>query len=147
MVQILIPIFATSAATTIIGSYYLGGVAETVATVDSLGVINDESVRLALLPIQVTTSALMTYITALLNNQVSLTGEIKSLTDSVGNSLWFSSLVEYFNTIDQENFFNNVFNLFSVLLIIRMSKLIGNDRDSIIAEKIQAAAKDYPVRF
>ena len=109
--------------------------------------INDESVRLALLPIQVTTSALMTYITALLNNQVSLTGEIKSLTDSVGNSLWFSSLVEYFNTIDQENFFNNVFNLFSVLLIIRMSKLIGNDRDSIIAEKIQAAAKDYPVRF
>lgn len=35
-------------------------------------------------------------------------------------------------------------DFFSVLLLIRMAKLIGTDRDSIIASKVQQACLDYP---
>lgn len=35
-------------------------------------------------------------------------------------------------------------NIFALLLLVRMSKLIGTDRDSIIASKVQAICKEYP---
>jgi hypothetical protein len=46
---------------------------------------------------------------------------------------------------NQDGIINNTLNVISILLIIRMSKLIGTDRDSIIAEKVQAAATEFPV--
>lgn len=145
MVQILVPIFASSAITTAVGTLYLGGMIDTVAAVDNVAAVNDVSVQSALLPIQATSAALLTYITALLNNQISLNGDISSFTTSISESTWFTSLVNFLKDVDQENFFNNLVNAISVLVIIRMSKLIGNDRDSIIAEKVQAAAKEFPV--
>ena len=147
MVQILLPIFASSALTTAIGTLYLGGMIDTVAAVDNVVAISDVSVPSALLPIQATSAALLTYITALLNHQISLNGDIGSFTNSIGQSSWFTSLVAFLKDVDQENFLNNLVNAISVLVIIRMSKLIGNDRDSIIAEKVQAAAKEFPVSF
>ena len=147
MVQILLPIFASSALTTAIGTLYLGGMIDTVAAVDSVVAVSDVSVPSALLPIQATSAALLTYITALLNHQISINGDISSFTNSIGQSSWFTSLVAFLKDVDQENFLNNLVNAISVLVIIRMSKLIGNDRDSIIAEKVQAAAKEFPVCF
>ena len=129
MLQTLIPIFATSIVTTSIGSLY---VSETAA---SLEIINDlatktDSIGSALLPIQITTSALMTYLSTIMHTQAG----------------WLSDIGSYLNTLDQGNILNNIANLVSVLLIIRMSRLIGTDRDSIIAEKIQATASEFPVR-
>ena len=147
MVQILLPIFASSALTTAIGTLYLGGMIDTVAAVDSVVAVSDVTVPSALLPIQATSAALLTYITALLNHQISINGDIGSFTNSIGQSSWFTSLVAFLKDVDQENFLNNLVNAISVLVIIRMSKLIGNDRDSIIAEKVQAAAKEFPVCF
>jgi hypothetical protein len=75
MMQTLIPIFAASIFTTSIGSLYVG---ETVAEITSASAaigdiaVTSDSVGSVLLPIQVTTSALMAYITALMNNKVTL---------------------------------------------------------------------------
>jgi hypothetical protein len=75
MMQTLIPIFAASIFTTSIGSLYVG---ETVAEITSASAaigdiaVTSDSVGSVLLPIQVTTSALIAYITALMNNKVTL---------------------------------------------------------------------------
>ena len=142
MLQTLIPIFAASIFTTSIASLYFG---ETVAGLEGTsGAIkdlatSDGTVSAALLPIQLTTSALMTYISALLHNQVTVGGDVSAVSDSI------SSIGAALDNTDQEGLINNVMNTISALLIIRMSKLIGTDRDSIIAGKVQAAATEFPV--
>jgi hypothetical protein len=40
---------------------------------------------------------------------------------------------------------STMIDIFSVLVLIRMSKIIGTDRDCIIAKNVQTAAKDFPV--
>ena len=128
MLQTLIPIFASSVITTSIASVYVTG------TVASLEKINDfttsaDTIGSALLPIQITTSALLTYLSAIMHSQAE----------------WLTDVGAFLSTLDHGNILNDLANLVSVLLIIRMSRLIGTDRDSIIAEKIQATASEFPV--
>ena len=128
MLQTLIPIFASSVITTSIASVYVTG------TVASLEKINDltttaDTIGSALLPIQITTSALLTYLSAIMHSQAE----------------WLTDIGAFLSTLDNGNLLNDFANLVSVLLIIRMSRLIGTDRDSIIAEKIQATASEFPV--
>ena len=129
MLQTLVPIIATSVVTTAIGSVYVTGTVASIEKINDLS-ITAESISSALLPIQITTSAVMTYLSALINT----------------HAKWMTDIGAFLSTLDQENVLNNIANLVSVLLIIRMSRLIGTDRDRIIAEKIQATASEFPVR-
>ena len=43
-------------------------------------------------------------------------------------------------------FLQRVTDFLSVLMLIRMTKLIGADRDVIIADKVLAACREFPVR-
>ena len=54
------------------------------------------------------------------------------------------SLLTYTPPPEVEYTVSSFFDVFSALILIRMTKVIGTDRDCIIAKKVQAAAAEFP---
>ena len=54
------------------------------------------------------------------------------------------SLLTYTPPPEVEYTVSSFFDVFSALILIRMTKVIGTDRDCIIAKKVQTAAAEFP---
>ena len=88
--------------------------------------------------VQTTAPVLMSYMAGLLH-----TTELPALDTSLVLSIMTS--FGAFLTGDLPPEVAMVIDAISVLLLIRMAKIIGTDRDCIIAEKIQTVAAEFPV--
>jgi len=70
--------------------------------------------------------------------------------DGAASAMAFNSAAWFYNVLFSElpegieHTLNSFIDLFSFLLLVRMSRLIGHDRDAIIAQKIQDACRDHP---
>ena len=105
-------------------------------------------------PVVVSTSDLATSTSAMVSSAVgteipSVVGNgISSATaDSLFDQLLaaIGALLNYEPSAESQIEINAAADLFSFLLLIRMAKVIGSDRDRIIASKIQSACKEFSV--
>ena len=144
MFQSLLPLFVAVFLTTSAGflPFFNEDIGVTVSGVSS--VIGDTALAL---PMQQIAPVWMSYITSLLHSDVP-SGDFTAF--SAGAIISFIATLGTFLTgelpPEVEMVTSTAIDLMSILVLIRMAKIIGTDRDCIIAKNIQLASKEFPVR-
>jgi hypothetical protein len=76
------------------------------------------------------------------SNNIDISTPLISWLDSTISALTMTELPQ-----GSEDILNTIIDVFSLFLLIRLAKIIGSDRDKIIASKVLAVCKEFPVYY
>ena len=93
---------------------------------------------------------------SMINLDLNIPVPVESFLHSSDNIFFFTQLINWLDsTISAvvttelppgiENIIDPIIDVFSVFLLIRLAKIIGSDRDKIIASKVLSVCKEFPV--
>jgi hypothetical protein len=102
------------------------------------------------IPTESTASAISASISSLFTPSGVITSDVTAVANTVGFTgiSILQNIIAFFTgdlPPEVEVVTSTMIDVFSVLVLIRMAKIIGTDRDCIIAKNVQTAAKEFPV--
>jgi hypothetical protein len=154
MLQSLAPLFVALLFTTVLGFIDVNiDIEPTTNAINDIaltGNVDMLEIMARPLPIQLTISAFMTYISAAVQSQIEAQ-HLEAVADTISSSARFLAsnaalLITGELPPEVEAVTSTMIDALSILVLIRMAKIIGTDRDCIIAKNVQTAATEFPVR-